>query len=99
MGIGLYTPDEQPERRSIQQSLLPIKPMPQNSNCIIGQISTPHKKGNYTNRDIDGEQPGPRSDRQYTGGQSRSRYRCYGHYGRIEPNPFTQPPLGIDQLN
>ena len=39
MGIGLYTPDEQPERRSIQQSLFPTKPMPQNSNCIIGQIS------------------------------------------------------------
>ena len=93
---GLDREYQQAERQRIQHAVAPVQTPPDDPDRVLRQKPIAEYESNDADRDVDGKEPVPRCNRQYSRRKRRAGHRRHGHDRRVDAQPSRQPVARIN---
>ena len=87
------------ERQGVEQRVAPVEAAAVGPHRIRGQEPAAQRQGDQPDRDVDGEEPGPRGRRKDGCGQRGARHRGDGDHRGVDPHAAAQLRTGIDDAD
>ncbi len=87
---------QQAERQRIQHAVAPVQTPPDDPDRVLRQKPIAEHESNDADRYVDGKEPVPRCNRQYSRRKRRAGHRRHGHDRRVDAQSSRQPVARIN---